>query len=158
MNKINLQKSEKCLSIILPAYNEASSIKQVVLEIADFLFKEKLFIEYELIIVDDGSRDKTNHIIDELKTKISYLKLITHPQNLGYGQALISGLKQAKFEYIFFMDADGQFKINELNLLCAYIPEFAIVLGYRIRREDSFYRRILGKFYTSLVFFGLKGK
>ena len=148
------------ISVIFPVYNEEDNIKKVIKEAIDFLLSQRKFNEYEIIIVNDGSKDNTNSILKELKPITPNLKIISHPKNLGYGQALMSGIQQADFDYIFFMDADGQFQIGELEKLAVYLPEFAVILGYREKRKDNLYRKVLGKSYSLLLslFFGLKLK
>lgn len=146
------------ISIILPVYNEEGNIEKVIEETASFLQAQKIFKDYEIIAVDDGSRDKTADILRGLTDKVSYLNVVTHCKNLGYGKALISGVKVAQHPLIFFMDADGQFNIKEMKSMLYYLEEFDIVAGYRYKRKDVFYRVILGKLYSWLVFllFGLR--
>jgi len=157
----NLKMNKKySISVILPVYNEGGNIKKIIKETAHFLEIQEIFKNYEIIVVDDGSQDNTLKVLRKLINEISYLKIKIHYKNLGYGQALMTGVKQAKFEYVFFMDADGQFNIKDLEKLAVYMPEFEIILGYRQKREDNLYRRILGKSYSYLLFlfFGLKLK
>lgn len=146
------------ISVILPVYNEEGNIEKVISEITDFLQAEKKFINYEIIAVDDGSRDNTAKILRKLKNKNLYLKVITHGKNLGYGKALISGVKNARCPLIFFMDADGQFEIREIEEMLSWSLAYDIVIGCRYKRKDPVYRIILGRIYTLLTFllFGLK--
>jgi len=146
------------ISVILPAYNEEGNIRKVIEESSDFLLAHDIFRNYEIVVINDGSKDRTADILRELTDKISYLKIITHCKNLGYGKALISGAKIAQYPLIFFMDADGQFDIKEMKSMLYYLEDFDIVAGYRYKRKDVFYRVILGKVYGWLVFllFGLR--
>lgn len=148
------------ISVILPVYNEEGNIGKVIEDSVNFLLAPDIFKEYEIIVVDDGSRDRTADILRELVDKISHLKVITHGKNLGYGQVLISGFGVARFPLCFFMDADGQFQINQLEKILNYILTYDIIIGCRYKRKDSLYRIILGKIYTLLAFllFGLKFK
>lgn len=146
------------ISIILPVYNEDGNVEKVIEELFFFFHNSNGFNDFEIIVVDDGSKDKTEYILRRLSCKIPNLKVITHSKNLGYGQALTSGSNVTKFPLIFFMDADGQFDIRDLDKLFLYIDQYDIIIGYRERRQDPAYRIALGKIYTFLIFllFGLK--
>jgi len=148
------------ISVILPAYNEEGNIKEVIEEMNEFLLKQDKFNNYEIIVVEDGSRDNTTKILRGLASRIPYLKLITHCKNLGYGKALLSGVKISQHPLVFFMDADRQFNIKEIAKMYSFIKDFDIIAGYRYKRKDSVYRIVLGKIYTWLVslLFGLKIK
>jgi glycosyltransferase involved in cell wall biosynthesis len=140
------------ISVILPVYNEEGNIGQVIEKSYNFLKKEKIIAQYEIIVVDDGSKDNTNKITQELLRDMPNLKLITHPKNFGYGATLISGLKVSRYPLIFFMDADGQFDIKEIHNMFVFLKDFDIITGYRRKRADNLYRIILGKIYGGLVF------
>ena len=148
------------ISSILPVYNEEGNVEKVIKELSFFFYNSDKFNDYEIIVVDDGSKDKTGRILERLSRKIPNLKIITHSKNRGYGQALISGFTAGRFSFCFFMDADGQFDIRDLDKLFFYISQYDIVIGYRERRRDPAYRIALGKVYTLLIFllFGLKVK
>jgi glycosyltransferase involved in cell wall biosynthesis len=144
------------LSVVLPAYNEEGSIARTVKATAAFLKQQNEFKEYEIIVVDDGSTDQTAGILKKLKD-VEPLKVITHPANLGFGGAVASGIKQARFSWLLLMDSDGQFKIDSIQKFTEYLSEYEIIAGYRNPRADAFYRELLGKTYTFLAcrLFGL---
>jgi len=144
------------LSIVLPVYNEEDNIQKTIENSLDFLDHQDFFTQYEVIIVDDGSKDQTANILKKFNDN-EFLKIITHPKNLGYGGALVSGIKQARFPWLLLMDSDGQFKISSIQDISGYLSEYDIIAGYRRRRADTFYREFLGKTYTFLVcrLFGL---
>lgn len=148
------------VSVILPVYNEEGNIAKVIRESADFLGSEQMALDYEIIAVNDGSQDNTGGILKKLTNEIPGLKIVTHHKNLGYGKALLSGLGNSIYPLVFFMDADGQFDISDIKKLFAYIGEYSVITGYRNKREDAFFRVILGKFYSWLVslLFGIKLK
>lgn len=149
-----------CISVILPVHNEQDNIKKTVEDSLDFLSCQESFGEYEIIVVDDGSTDGTAHILKELAGSIEGLKVVTHSKNLGYGRALVSGVRQARFSWVFMMDADGQFKISSLGDMLKFISDYDIITGYRYKRSDPFYRVFIGKVYTALacLLFGLRLK
>jgi len=136
-------KNDNELSIILPVFNESAALKKVVHEI--HAHTQHLGIRTEIIIVNDGSTDGTSAIIDQIRISLPDIKLITHQKNVGYGQALRSGIKAAQKEWILLMDADDQIHIDSLNNVWARRNECDLLLGYRLKRSDRWYRRILGK-------------
>jgi len=150
--------NNKSLSIILPLYNEEENIRQTVYSVLNF-FTDKLRT-FEIILVNDGSTDRTGMIIDQFAANNKYIQPIHHAINRGYGAAFTSGLRKARYETIVFMDADGQFDIAETERLLFYSDDYDIIVGYRIKRRDSFYRVTLGMLYSRLVslFFGLSLK
>ncbi|MCA6527322.1 MAG: glycosyltransferase family 2 protein, partial [Pseudanabaena sp. M179S2SP2A07QC] len=101
------------LSVVLPAYNEAQNIGRVIANIVEYFGDRP--IDYEIIVVNDGSTDATKEIALELAAQNNQIRLINHPHNLGYGAALRSGFDQALHEYIFLTDGDGQFEISDLD-------------------------------------------
>jgi glycosyltransferase involved in cell wall biosynthesis len=148
------------LSVIVPFYNEEHNLRQVVENTVDFLQGQKVFERYEVIAVDDGSKDKTGKILRDLSDRIPYLKVLTHHKNLGYGKALISGISASQYPLVLFMDGDGQFNIKEINRIFTYTEDFDMIAGYRRKRKDNFFRVASGRFYSSLacILFGLKLK
>ena len=148
------------ISVVFPVYNEENNIRKTIESSIDFLKAQDFFGEYEIIAVNDGSSDRTGPILEELAKSFEYLKVVNHPQNLGYGGALTSGVKDARFEWVLMMDSDGQFRINSLGDMFRYVPDYDIIIGYRHKRADPFHRIIIGKTYTLLVclLFGLRLK
>jgi len=130
------------LSLVLPAYNEEQVIAQTVW--ACFAALDRYCPHAEVIVVDDGSRDRTGAILEELATTESRLRVIHHAPNQGYGAALLSGFAASHSQLLCFMDSDGQFDPEDLAQLLqrqAQHPDAAI-LGYRQRRADPFLRKL----------------
>ena len=146
------------LSVILPVFNEEGNIGKIIEQIHNFLCTCDLFEAYEIIVVNDGSNDDTGGALQKINHKFPGLKIMTHAKNLGYGKALLTGVEISEFPLLFFMDADGQFNIRELEKAFSYLEEFDAVIGYRVKRADPFYRMILATGYSCLVFlfFGLR--
>ncbi|MDD5135060.1 MAG: glycosyltransferase family 2 protein [Phycisphaerae bacterium] len=138
----------KSLSVFFPCYNEQENVERVLASAVDCL--EPLNIDYEIILVNDGSRDRTAQIIDTLAAKDSRIKAVHHKTNLGYGSALQSGFKAATKEFVFYTDGDGQFDIKELPPLFKYMADYDIVSCYRIKRQDSIIRKINALCWTTL--------
>src|SRR5215470_4758490 len=128
------------LSIVLPAYNEEPNIERVVRQVIAYL--DPKGIDFEVIPVNDGSRDRTGEILARLAQESPRVQPQQHPQNRGYGAALRTGFDAARKRYVFYMDGDGQFDINDLDELLPLASEDVIVTGFRIERRDPFMRRL----------------
>jgi len=144
------------ISVFLPCYNEQDNIASVVKQALTVL--EKLEADFEVIIVDDGSSDRTAQIADELAGQDSRVKVVHHRTNLGYGAALRTGFKAATKKFVFYTDGDGQFDINEMPPLLPLMERYDIVSCYRLNRQDNLIRKINGWCWTKLVclLFGMK--
>jgi len=128
------------ISVFFPAYNEEKNIRETVLEAKKIL--ERIAEKWEIIVVNDGSKDKTGQISENLAKKEPRIKVFTHSPNRGYGGALKSGFAKAKYEWVAFTDADGQFDFSEITKFIKKIKEAELVLGYRLTRADSFLRKL----------------
>lgn len=128
------------LSVILPAHNEEEAVAATVHEVIDTLSAWKL--DFEVIVVDDGSKDHTGVILDTMAATHPCLKVIHHPVNQGYGAALVSGFEAVSKELTFFMDSDGQFDIHDLERFFPLMKEYDAVLGYRVHRQDTWMRKV----------------
>ena len=129
----------KSLSVFFPAYNEEGNIKKITETAVKFLNGCKF--PWEIIIVDDGSTDKTYEISASLAKTNPKIKVI-HQANGGYGLALRTGIANAKYEWIAYMDSDGQFDFLEMAKFIDQTENVDAVWGYRLQRQDSFLRSI----------------
>jgi glycosyltransferase involved in cell wall biosynthesis len=144
------------LSVVLPAYNEESVIAQTVGRCVEVL--SVLAPDYEIVVVDDGSRDRTGEIADELAAAHPRITVVHNRPNRGYGGALIAGFNAASKSLTFFMDADGQFDICDIEALLKLREQgHRAVLGYRKHRRDPFMRHVNATGWNVLVslLFGL---
>ena len=135
-----LKKNIASLSVILPAHNEEEAIAHTVHEVIDTL--SAWMQDFEVIVVDDGSRDRTGVILDTIAGVQPRLRVIHHSVNQGYGAALVSGFEAVTKDLAFFMDSDGQFDIRDLEQFFPLIGEYDAVLGYRIDRQDTRMRKV----------------
>ncbi|OGP59450.1 MAG: hypothetical protein A2V67_07295 [Deltaproteobacteria bacterium RBG_13_61_14] len=144
------------VSVVLPARNEAANLPGLLLACAR-VFASR-FPDYELLVVDDGSSDDTAALVEKLRQDNPRLRLIRHPENLGYGAALRSGFAAARYPLIFFTDADGQFDPAEVDRLILHLKETDLVAGYRAARRDPWPRRLYGRVFSWLcrVRFGVR--
>ena len=146
------------LSYFFPAHNEAANLAGLVEEALATL--PALAEEFEIVIVDDGSRDATPALADELAATHPAVRAVHHPVNLGYGAALRSGFAAARFDYLAFTDGDRQFKVADLGRLIERLQAGSAdaVVGYRIKRADPLVRTVYARLYrlANRIFFGLR--
>ncbi len=128
------------ISAVLPAHNEEAAIASTVSSVLETL--AGWMSDFEVIVVNDGSQDSTGAILDAIALENPHLKVIHHPFNQGYGAALISGFEACRKDLVFFMDSDGQFDIRDLEHFFPLLAEYDAVLGYRIRRQDTWMRKV----------------
>ena len=149
----------KSISIIIPCYNEENRIKKTLQKLQEYLLKSAL--NYEIIIIDDGSKDNTFEIVKLLSFKNQNIKIIRNKVNRGKGYSVKKGVFSAgnKYEYIYFTDADLSTPIEELEKFIYTIQQgnFDIVIGSRALADSKiivhqpFYREIMGKIFNKFV-------
>jgi glycosyltransferase involved in cell wall biosynthesis len=146
------------LSLVFPAYNDAGTIASMVVTAA--ATARTLTDDYEVVVVNDASRDHTGQVLAELERLYpGVLRVITHPENRGYGGAIRSGFSNAAKEWIFYTDGDAQYDPREVaDLVAAVEPGVQLVNGYKITRHDPFHRVWIGEIYRVgvKILFGLK--
>ncbi len=142
------------ISAVFPAYNDAGTIGSMVLAASAAL--RRLTDDYEIIVVNDGSRDYTAAVLEELAGRVPELRVVTHVENQGYGVTLRAGFAAADKEWVFYTDGDAQYNPLELaDLAAAVRPGVDVVNGYKIARSDPLVRIIIGRLYhhiTRLMF------
>ena len=148
------------LSVFLPAYNEEANLERTVKNVVENL--KKNVSEWEIVIVDDGSKDNTGKISDRLARINTKIKVIHHSPNRGYGAAFKSGLYACKYPWISLIDSDGQFDFQEITHFIKTQAETDadMVIGYYLGRKVSIIRILNSKAWQLIVFllFGLNVK
>lgn len=144
------------LSAFFPCYNEEQNIETLVREAMQAL--NGLVHRYEILIINDGSSDKTGAIADTLQQQYDNVRVIHHDVNKGYGAALITGFRNAQYEWVFFADGDNQFYLSEIELLLKEVDKNDVVIGFRKIRRDPWHRILYARSWNMLVrlVFGLK--
>ena len=146
------------LSCFFPAHNEEANLRGLVEEALATL--PSLAETFEVVIVDDGSRDATPRIADELAAADPRVRAVHHPRNLGYGAALRTGFGAARHDLIAFTDGDRQFRVADIGRLTARHAQGGAdaVVGFRIKRADPLIRTLYAKAYrlANRIFFGLR--
>jgi glycosyltransferase involved in cell wall biosynthesis len=146
------------VSIVIPVYNEEGVIEKVIRECYAQIITQ---IEgSEFIIVNDGSTDSTPQILLRMAQEFPYLKIINLKKNIGHGNALMIGFAQARNNFIFHIDGDDQFKIEDFWKLYRLIENNDIVLGWRMPRFDPLHRKIISLMarIIDVIIFGMEIK
>lgn len=143
--------STKNLSVFFPCVNEQGNIEETVQKAIKVL--QNLGLTYEIIIINDGSTDQTAKVIERLQKENNYIRSVHHPKNLGYGEALKSGFYGAKYDTIVYTDGDGQFDFSEITKFLQKIETNDVIIGYRIKRQDPFFRILFTRGWALALFF-----
>jgi glycosyltransferase involved in cell wall biosynthesis len=146
----------KGLSIFFPAYNDSGTIASLV--ITALQTARTLTPDHEVIVVNDGSRDRTADILEELARVFPQVRVVHHEKNRGYGGALRTGFATATRELVFYTDGDAQYDPAEMTALWRRFDDTVdLVNGYKISRSDPLHRIVIGRLYhhTVKLLFGL---
>jgi hypothetical protein len=128
------------LSVCMPAYNEAENIEDT-LDAACAILPQ--FVErFEVVVVDDGSKDNTAEIVGRYAGAEPCVRLVRHEQNRGYGAAVTTALRAAEGDHIAFTDSDGQFSLLDLPQLLVRLKQYDVIVGYRYKRADPWHRKV----------------
>jgi glycosyltransferase involved in cell wall biosynthesis len=141
----------RSISAFFPAYNDEGTIGQMV----DYMVRtlQAVTADFEVIVVNDGSRDNTAQVLAERQRRYPQLRIITHEKNKGYGGALKSGFYNVTKDLVFYTDGDGQYDPTEMLCLLPHIENCDIVQGYKLGRADGLHRLVAGKLYGGLARF-----
>src|SRR5262245_26319983 len=123
------------LSVFLPCFDEEANVAETV-ERALAVLHDRDLERFEIIVVNDGSRDRTGEIADALAEEHDEVLVAHHVGNQGYGAALRTGFNSAKFPWVFFTDGDGQFDLGEIDGFLRAADAVDVVIGYRLQRAD----------------------
>ena len=149
--------TQPAISIFFPAYNDAGTIASMV--VAARIAARQLTHDFEILVVNDGSRDHTAEVLGELERIIPELRVVHHTKNRGYGGALRTGFASASKDLIFYTDGDAQYDPRELRALVERMDEGVdFVNGYKMGRSDPLHRVLIGRIYhwTVRLAFGLR--
>lgn len=137
------------LSVVIPAYNEEANVADALKRVSDVL--QTLNLDYEIILVNDGSRDRTGEIAKSLIGQLPRLRVVENDPNRGYGGALKAGFAAATKDLIVFVPSDNQFDFNEIRLMLDKIDGAVMVSGYRAHRVDPLIRKLNGMGWNLVV-------
>lgn len=143
------------LSVVVPCYNEEDALPIFIPELAA---QAHHFRDFEILVVDDGSRDRSVELLQSLSTRFP-LQVLTHPKNLGLGAAVRRGFDAARMEWITYLPADGQVPAEDVQRFLPYMSTHDVIIGRRGAHPDyGLYRRLASRVYTTWVAlaFGLR--
>jgi len=143
------------LSVVIPAYNEEKRIAATLLDIDKYLSKQNYI--YEIVVVNDGSKDNTSQLVKKMQELVKNLRLIDNVENHGKGWVTKQGMLEAKGEYRIYVDADNAISIDQIENFWSYLKNYDVVIGSigvrgaKIEEQAGWYRRFLGKISKYLI-------
>jgi len=137
------------ISFVIPAFNEAATIEDVVSETR--VVAKNLSLSFETIVVDDGSTDRSEEILERVGKTFPELRVVRHCPNKGVGASIVSGFRAAEGKLLFFNSADKQVAMFELRKMLPWIGKFDLVVGRFRRREDPGIRKVMSRIYHALA-------
>ncbi len=139
------------LTVFFPAYNDAPSLPGLLA--TTFRVLRHHVDDFEVLVINDGSADNTAEVLRTARVEYgALLRVITHPENLGYGGALNSGFRHATKDFVFYTDGDGQYDVSDLpKLLALSGPDVGLVNGIKAKRHDPLHRIWIGKIYNQFA-------
>ncbi len=144
------------LSVFFPCYNEEANVERTTL--AALKACRRFGGDFEVIIVNDGSKDRTGELAEKLAAEHAEVRAVHNRPNRGYGGALQRGFREARKDWVFYTDGDGQFDFEEIDKLLALLGQYDIVSAYRVDRQDPFVRKANAFCWCTLVnlLFGMR--
>ena len=143
MNKV------KSISLMFPLYKDRSTVKLMIKKSVNVL--KKLKKKYEIIIVDDGCPQNSGKLAKEISKKYSNVKVFFHKKNLGYGAALKTGFKKFKNDWIFMIDGDNEYDVNDLFRLVKASENYDLVITYRYKKKYTTSRILISWIYNAIL-------
>lgn len=137
----NQSNSSEGLTIVIAAHNEAQVIEATIRKIM-VVFSSAEFLPFEIFVSEDGSKDNTRAIVQELAIKFPEVRLSEESIRLGYSRAIARGINEARYNRICFIDGDGQTDAADVARLVPCLRENFVVVGYRNPRSDTRSRKI----------------
>jgi len=142
-------KKVKSISLMFPLYKDKSTVELMIRKSSSIL--KKLKRKYEIIIVDDGCPENSGKLALKIAKKFSNIKIFFHKKNLGYGAALKTGLKKCKNDWIFMIDGDAEYDVNDLPRLLNVSKNYDLVITYRYKKKYTTYRIIISWVYNAIL-------
>ncbi|HEX7344914.1 MAG TPA: glycosyltransferase family 2 protein [bacterium] len=144
------------ISVFLPAYNEEENIEQAVMNSVKVL--REISDDWEVIVVNDASKDRTKEIAERLVREVPGVRLINHEKNTRLGGALRSGFANSTKELVFYTDADNPIDMKDLKMAVPIMAQADFITGYRLNRDEPLKRKVYSRCYNWLIrlLFGLK--
>ena len=142
-------KKIKSISLMFPLYNDKNTVELMIKKSSNIL--KKLKRKYEIIIVDDGCPQNSGKLAEKTAKKFSNVRIFFHKKNLGYGAALKTGLQKCKNDWIFMVDGDAEYDVNDLPRLFRATKNCDLVITYRYKKKYNTYRIIISWVYNAIL-------
>jgi len=142
-------KKNQSISIMFPLYKDSRTVKKMITKSLKVL--KKLTDKYEVVIVDDGCPEKSGLLAKNFSKNIKKIKVIFHKQNLGYGSAIKTGLKNCKYQWIFQTDGDAEYDVNDLKKLIKLTNRSDLIITYRFKKKYKTSRIIISWIYNAIL-------
>jgi len=139
----------KSISLMFPLYKDKSTVEFMIRKSVNVL--KKLKRRYEIIIVDDGCPQNSGRLAKKIAKKIPSVKVFFHKKNLGYGAALKTGLKKCKNDWIFMIDGDAEYDVDDLSRLILASKNYDLVITYRYKKKYATSRIIISWIYNAIL-------
>lgn len=137
------------ISFFCPAYNDAGNLPDLIPVVVDFLTKHSE--KFEIVIIEDGSPDKTGEVADELATKFPNIRVVHHEKNKGYTATLKEGFETARYDYVMYTDGDNQYDVFDAEPYLPLLETHDIITGYAIKKAVSNFRKFQSRVHNTLV-------
>jgi glycosyltransferase involved in cell wall biosynthesis len=154
----NYQSLLSSLSLVIPSYNDESTVGRLITDAAQLL--DEICPDYEIIVINDGSKDKTGEVLQQAAKANNHIRLINHPINQGYGQTIKELYYTAQKKLVFSLPGDYQYAPKELLKMAEGLAKYDFVIGLRVKRNDPWRRKFQSSIYNFMlrVLYGLKHK
>ena len=151
-------KKIKSISLMFPVFRDKRTVKKMINQ--SLMVLKATANKYEIIIVDDGCPEKSGILAKKIAKNIKNIRIFFHKKNLGYGAALRTGLKMSKYNWIFQIDGDAEYSVNDLKKLLKEKKNSDLVITYRYKKKYKTSRIVISWFYNKLlrILFGTKFK
>jgi glycosyltransferase involved in cell wall biosynthesis len=137
------------ISFFCPAYNDAGNLPDLIPVVVDFLKKHSE--KYEIVIIDDGAKDGTGKVADELSQKFSNVRVIHHEKNKGYSATLKEGFEDGKYDYVMYTDGDNQYDVREFEPYLYLLKDNDVIAGYATKKAISGFRKFQSWVHNTLI-------
>lgn len=137
------------VSFFCPAYNDAGNLPELIPTVSEFLNKHAE--KYEIVIIEDGSPDKTGEVADDLAKKIPNVRVVHHIKNKGYSATLKEGFETGKYDYVMYTDGDNQYNIYDLESNLHLLDTNDVLAGYAIKKAVSNFRKFQSWVHNTLI-------
>lgn len=139
------------ITLFFPVYNDELTVERVVRKSLDIL--DQITDTYEVIVIDDGSPDRSGEIADQLAQQFDKVRVVHHQSNKGYGAALQTGFKESRYDWICFTDGDDEYDVFDLLKLVRLIDYYALIITFRYARLYSTKRIFISRTYNKILSF-----